>query len=246
MALYISASTWPASRATFTRTKENSPIWARPTPTRTAVGSGWPKSRTTAARITAFPTTTRATMRPQDRQVLEDRPRVDEAAHRDEEERPEHVAQRQQARQRLVRVVGLADQQAGEEGAEGQRQSHRLGQRGGAQPDGKGDEEEELGAPHAGELGHEGGNHLRDDVEEGQEDQRRLAERGADGEEAARLEPAERGQEDHEGDRGEVLDERDAHHDAAVPRVELPAVDEQTGEHHGATDGDHHAHHHAR
>jgi hypothetical protein len=42
--------------------------------------------------------------------VVHDERRVDQRADRDEEERDERVAQRQEARQRLVRVFGIADQ----------------------------------------------------------------------------------------------------------------------------------------
>ena len=59
---YTSWLMCPALRATCTRTNENSPICARPVPTRREVESGWPRAHTTAARNTSLPTTTRATM----------------------------------------------------------------------------------------------------------------------------------------------------------------------------------------
>jgi hypothetical protein len=176
----------------------------------------------------------------QQRHMAQYRAQVDEGAHGHEEEGPEGVAQRQQAREGLVRVVRLADDEAGQERAQREGQSDRLGQRRRAQRDGEGHEQEQLRAPHAGDVGHQRRDHARHEIEERQEDEGRLAQGQRDGEEAAGAELAQRRQQHHQGDRDEILDDREAHHDATVPRVELPPVEEQARQHHGARDRDHH------
>jgi hypothetical protein len=174
---------------------------------------------------------------------------VRKPAHGDEEERPEGVAQRQQARQGLVRVVRLADDEPGEEGAQGERQPHRLGQRGGAQTDGERHQEEELGAPHSRHLVQQRRNHPRYQIEEGDEDEGGPAQRERDGDEAPGLELAQLREQHHEDHRGEILDEGQPHHDAPVMGVQLAPVEQEPRQHHGARHRDHHAHrqagHHA-
>jgi len=68
---------------------------------------------------------------------------VDQHPDGDEEHRHEDVAQRQQARDGLVRVVGGADDEPGQEGPERDRQPHRLREGAGAEPDGEDDEQEQ-------------------------------------------------------------------------------------------------------
>jgi hypothetical protein len=178
----------------------------------------------------------------EDRQVVEHGARIDEAAHGHEEERPEGVAQRQEARQGLVRIVRLADDEAGEEGSQGERQPDRLGERGGAQPDGEGHQEEELGAAHPRHLVQQRGNHPRHQIEEGNEDEAGLAQRQRNGDEAPGLELSQAREQDHEGHRGEILDQGQPHHDAPVVGVQLAPIEEEPRQHHGAGHRDHHPH----
>ena len=72
--------------------------------------------------------------------------------------------------------------------------------------------------------------------------EQRLAEGDRDREQPARLEHAQRRDEHDQDHHREILDQRDADHDAAVPGVQLAAVHEQARQHHGAGHRDHDAH----
>ena len=178
----------------------------------------------------------------QNGQVVEHGTRIDEPTHGDEEERPEGVAQGQQARQGLVGIVRLADDEPGEESAQRERQPHRLGEGGGAEPDRERDQEKELGAPHPRHPVQDRGNHPRYQIEKGDEDDGGLAQRERDGDEAPGLELAQAGQQHHEGHRGEILDEGQPHHDAPVMGVQLAPVEQEPRQHHGAGHRDHDPH----
>ena len=243
VALYTSSPTWPAPRATWTRMNENSPIWVRPTPTSSAVTSGYPKSRTTSAQITSLPTTTRPMIAISSGRLATTLRRVDERADRDEEDRHEDVAHRQQAGQRLVRVVGVADHQPGQEGAEGHREPDRLGQRGRAEPERQRHHEEELVVAGAGHAQQQRRHDLPRQVGERRQDPRRLPERACDGQQPAGLQRPQHRQQHGQHDHRQVLHERDADHHPAVARLQLAAVDQQPRQHHRAGHRHHDADH---
>ena len=73
----------------------------------------------------------------------------------DEEQRDEGVAQRQESRQRLVRVVRAVDDEPREERAERERQPGGLGEGRRPEPDREGDEQEHLVAVHPGHPRHQ-------------------------------------------------------------------------------------------
>jgi hypothetical protein len=91
----------------------------------------------------------------QEREVGGDGVRVDEGADGHEEEGHEDVAKGQQSGQCFVGVVGPADEEAGQERPERQRQTDRLCHRGRSERDGQGDEQEELRVLQAGHAGEE-------------------------------------------------------------------------------------------
>src|SRR2546422_4840698 len=81
-------------------------------------------------RPTLFPYTTLSRSRQAgegERGVLEDEVELDQHPDRHEEERDEDVAERQELRHGLVGVVGLRDDEAGEERPQRERRPHRLG-----------------------------------------------------------------------------------------------------------------------
>ena len=141
------------------------------------------------------------------RQVVHDQRRIDERTDGDEEERHEGVADGQHARERLVRVVGPADEQAGQECPERQGQPHRLGQRRRAEPDGEGDQEEQLVVLGPRHARHDRRYDLGRQIGEGHQDERGLAEGRRDGEQAAGLERPEGGDQHDQDHHREILHE---------------------------------------
>ncbi len=131
-------------------------------------------------------------------------------------------------------IVGLADDEAGEERAQGQGQPDGLGERRGAERDGQGHEQEELLVVRARDPRHQRRDALGDEERERREDHQGLAEGEADREEAAGLEGAEGGDQHDQDHDAEVLDEADAHHHPPVAGVQLAPVEEQPRQHHGA------------
>ena len=106
---------------------ENSPICASPAETRSAVASGWPRSSTTATAASDFATRiTNSTAATPERLAQQDG-RVEQHADRDEEQHGEGVAQRQAVGRGLVAEVALAQDHAGEEGAEREGDPEQLG-----------------------------------------------------------------------------------------------------------------------
>ena len=125
-------------------------------------------------------------MAPSNGRLVDHGARVDEGPDGDEEQRDEGVAQGEQARQRLVSVVRLADEQPGQEGTQREREPRRLGERGRPQPDGQGHQEEQLFVVRAGHPRQERRDHLEGQVAEGQQNGRALGEPPAQRRGAAR------------------------------------------------------------
>src|SRR2546426_7731790 len=74
-----------------------------------------------------------------------------EHADRDEEQRNEHVAERQELGHRLVAVVGLRDDEARQKRAQGERRARRRGSQGREGPDQDDRDQEQLPAPRSEE-----------------------------------------------------------------------------------------------
>ncbi len=181
----------------------------------------------------------------EERNVRHEARRIDERPDGHEEERHEHVAERQEPRERLVRVLRTVDDEPGQERAEGQREARGLGERGGAQAHREGHQEEHLVAVHPGRAGHQRRDDARGHVAGRHQQQQGPPQRARDGGEPSRVEGAQ-GRDDHDEDHHrEILDERDADHDAPVPRVQLAPVQQEARQHHGAGHRDHHPDHRA-
>ncbi len=135
---------------------ENSPIWVSPTAARRAVQNGPSNSQTTRVHTTQLADHHQTDDRPEEGKVADHGAWVDEGADGDEEERHERIAQGEQARQRLVGVVRLADEQPRQEGPQGEGESRGLRHRRRPQPDGQGDQQKQLlvvGAGHPRQSG---------------------------------------------------------------------------------------------
>ena len=166
--------------------------------------------------------------------------RVDEHAHRHEEEDGEGLAEGQHVRADLMAQRRLGDDDAGQEGAERDRHAEQRGRgEGDAEGHREGDEQEQLARLHAGDLQQHPGHdaraqqqHERDEhggLEEGETEGRRVDAGRARG---------KGGQHQQEQHRGQVLEHQPADGDAAVPAVEEPLVHEAAQEDDGAGDGD--------
>ncbi len=166
---------------------------------------------------------------------------VDQHADRDEEDAGEDVAERRHVGEHLVAVLGLRDQEPGDEGAQGEREAERVGRPGEAQADRERAEHEQLAAARA-----------HDEVEEprhqepgGDHHQHHRQERAAEAERQRagrrRHRAAEdRGEHDHRHDQ-EVLVEEDRERHLAVRGLRLAPLVEQLQDDRGAREGDHHA-----
>src|SRR2546428_3724119 len=128
--------------------KENSPICVRPTPTRRAVDSGCRKIRVTVVQIAQLPITMSPTSTPsRSRFVTTTRGSM----------RTPSVAKGQEAREHLVSVVRLVDEEPRQERAQRERETGRLRQRGRAEADGERHEQKELVAPCPRDAGQDRG-----------------------------------------------------------------------------------------
>jgi len=147
-------------------------------------------------------------------------------------------AQRQQARERLVRVVGGVDDQTREERAERDRQPHRLGERADASAMARTTSRNSSSFCVRATRRMSGGTPRTARSSTGPSTAIALpiAMSTASGRLGAPC--AERGQQDGQRDDGEVLDQRDADQHLAVAGVQLAAIDQQAHEHHRAGDRD--------
>jgi hypothetical protein len=91
---------------------------------------------------------------PEERKVGDHAEWVDEGTDGDEEECHERIAQGEQSRERLVGVVRVADEQARQEGPQGQGESHGLRHRRRPQSDGERDQQKQLLIVGAGDPRH--------------------------------------------------------------------------------------------
>ena len=142
-----------------------------------------------------------------------------------------------------MREVRGADEQAGEEGAQRQRESHRLRQRRRAEADGQRDQEKQLLIARTRHARQQRRHHAAGDRQERHEDEGGDAEPASDRHQPVGRQRAQRRHERHQDDRRQVLDEADPDQHAAVPRVQLPAIEQQPRQHHRARHRDHDADH---
>ena len=163
---------------------------------------------------------------------------VHQHADRDEEQRDEDVAEREQLRERLVAVVRFGQHEPSEKRAQRQR---RAGGGGGERRQRhQQDDRDEKQLPAAGfenlpqQPRHQeaGGDDHADD------DQRRLAERHRHPHRAPFRRPREKGHEQHDRHDTEVLEDQDSRRQAPVWRVDLAAVGQQLQDDRGAREGD--------
>ncbi len=180
-------------------------------------------------------------MAPTSGHIVEKGPRVDQHPHGHEKDRDEHVPQRLEARQRLVHVVGPADDEARQEGAEGQGQPGSLAQRRRPHAEDQRHDEEQFPVLRPGNPGQEPGKHLGGKDPKGEEDGRGLREGQPDRGESPRLQGPEGRDEDDEDHDREVVHEGDADSHPPVAGVQFPAVKEEPDQHQGARRGDDHA-----
>ncbi len=159
--------------------------------------------------------------------------RVEQHAHRREEEQAEEIAQGDHVAQRLVAVVRFAEDDAGHEGAEGKGEPDQVGGVADAQPQRGHSEQEELARVPAAHHAHEPRNDPRaNDEHRGQEEHRTYCRPGQLRQTALQI--AQLGQDDHEWHHGQVLDDEHADHDPAREGAHTSLVDQCLQRDHGA------------
>ena len=166
-------------------------------------------------------------------EVVEQEARVEQHAHRGEEEQAEDVAQGNDVTERLVAVVRLVEHHAGDEGAEGERQPDQVGGVADAQADGDDGQQEQLAAAEPGDVAHDPGQQLGAEQEHGGQEDGRLESGLAELGQPGRGVVHERQDDDH-GHDGQVLDDEHADHHLARQGAEPALVHERLEQHHGA------------
>src|SRR6202167_2139492 len=137
-----------------------------------------------------------------------------------------------------MQIVGAADGEAGEERAEGDGEPGGLRSGGGDPGNGDGDEQKKFGIFGARDQAKEARDQCHRENCERDQQERGFAERPGGFNKAAFGGAAEDGDDNGHEDDGDVFDEGDADHDAAVGRAHGLAVGEQARENHGAGDGE--------
>ena len=132
---------------------ENSPIWARTTATERATRSGYLSSRTMTRAASGLPSRMTARVAATSAGRLDQVPRVEQHADRDEEQDGEGVPHRQGLGRRPEAEFRPADDHAGEERPEGHRDAEELrrahGDAEGHDEDGQGEQLARPGRGHA-------------------------------------------------------------------------------------------------
>ena len=156
--------------------------------------------------------------------VCGDRRRLDEHAHRDEEDHGERFAERQQVRADLVTERRLADDDAGDERAERERDAEERGRRErGADRDGQRDQHEQLARSRLHDAAQQQRHQPRADDDHERDEQQRLADAEQRLPEHARLtRRREHGQQHEDRDGREILEHEPADRDLAGGELSQP------------------------
>ncbi len=176
--------------------------------------------------------------------------RIEQHAHRHEEQHRKGVLQRQRVGGRLVAQLRLAQHHAGEEGAEREGDTEELGRAiGDAERDRQDAERKHLARSCPRHLTQHPGHHARTDQQRDRDERRHLGQREAEGHDqslAARrmrisdhLAPerfGERRQQHQDQDHGQILDDQPADGDAAVDGGDGVAFLQRLQQDHGTGD----------
>src|SRR5580658_6766188 len=138
----------------------------------------------------------------------------------------------------MMQIVGATNGESGEKRAESDGEAGGLRGGGGNQADGDGDEQEKFGIFGARDEAEKAGNECHGKNCERDEQECGFAESPGGFGEAAFGGAAEDGDDDGHEDDGDVFDQGDADHYAAVGGAHGVAVGEEAGKDHGAGDGD--------
>ncbi len=163
----------------------------------------------------------------QPRGIVPERHRIEQHAGRDKEQPQQHVAEGLDVLLDLVTVFGFRDQHAGDEGAQRRGQAGNLRQRGEAERHQQHVEHEQLARLAARHQAEPGMHQALADEEHQRQQHRGLQQRPTDlaGQRLDRLRQG--GNQDEQGHDGEILEQQDAHHLAAVRGVEFAPVGQQ-------------------
>ncbi len=197
----------------------------------------------------------------------EDRPgigqqdaRIEQHPHRHEEQHGEGVAQGQGLLGRAMAELGLAENHAGEEGAEREGDAEELrGAEGDAERDREHGKTEKLARPAMGDVMEDPGDHATTDHEHQRDESPDLGERDADRDEdrphaerfaaggrlAAAREPGQRRQQHQRQHHREVFDDEPSDGNAPARGLDQTAFLKRAKQHHRAGDGEGEAEHDA-
>ena len=159
--------------------------------------------------------------------VLENDVELDQHPDRHEEQRNEDVAEGQELRHRLVGVVGLRDDEAGEERPQCERSPDRLGAERGERAHENDRDEEQLAASGLQDLGEDARHDRTGRDEHSDHDECRLAEGDDEPGGAPGGASREERQREHHGHDAQVLEDQDARGEPAVGGVDVTFLGEQ-------------------
>ncbi len=235
MKLYWSRSMIAAPRPMLASRKLNSPIWLVSRPAFEARTGPTSVSRNPAVEMIALPPTrTRTTMRDLER-VLHQDLRLEEHPQGDEEERREDVPQRDDLGQHMRVEVRFGDDEAGEEGAQREREPRRVGGVGRAQRDDHDRQQEELPRAVAGDEREDARDQPRADDDYRHQRDRRHGERSSQCHQQAVGVRFQHRQQRKQGHHADVLQDAESERRAGVRAGRLATAQRDLDDHDRAT-----------